>query len=413
MAIDSKNLLMAVKAFSRANPLPLDASEIHDSLSAAEAYLKSAKAYPGQTIKVLQDGKYETYVLNPAEDGLSLTLGKVTVDDSQLKNYVQIVDALPESGQEQGVIYIDPSLSGYIWTGTIWKVVFEQIQIPGQGDSSAPKETVSSQEAFDITQTQITSLQSQVNVLNGSEETEGSVDYKIAQALVNFDALKRKVVAELPSEENAEANIIYMVPADDSMEHTEYMWLNGRWELLGSTKVDLTDYYTKSEVYSKTEADATFATLVALREYAKAADIPVRVSQLANDAGYIVAQDLESYAKKTDIPSLDGYALKTDIPSLGGYATESWVEEQINGIQIPSLDGYATQEYVSAYVQGKDYATKAYVTEQIANLNGGGNIDLSGYVTQEQLSSKIGVLGDYNSVVDYVDAKTLNVVVFE
>ena len=231
--------------------------------------------------------------------------------------------------------------------------------------------------------------------------------------MVDFGALKRKIVAELPSEEDAEANIIYMVPADDSMEHNEYMWLNGRWELLGSTKVDLTDYYTKSEVYSKTEADATFATLVALSEYAKAADVPVRVSQLANDAGYVIAQDLESYAKKTDIPSLDGYALKTDIPSLGGYATESWVEEQINGIQIPSLDGYATQEYVSAYVQGKDYATKAYVTEQIANLNGGGNIDLSGYVTQEQLSSKIGVLGDYNSVVDYVDAKTLNVVVFE
>lgn len=410
MAIDSKNLLMAVKAFSRANPLPLDASEIHDSLSAAETYLKSAKAYPGQTIKVLQDGKYETYVLNPAEDGLSLTLGKVTVDDSQLKNYVQVVDALPESGQEQGVIYIDPSLSGYIWTGTIWKVVFEQIKINMGGVAPEYPDGIGTiQQAYDSLQNQDIWLDSKI------DELRDSIDGKIAQTLVDFGALKRKIISELPIEDEAESNVIYMVPVDDpmSMEHNEYMWLNGRWELLGSTKVDLTDYYTKSEVYSKTEADATFATLVALSEYAKVADVPVRVSQLANDAGYVIAQDLESYAKKTDIPSLDGYALKTDIPSLGGYATESWVEEQINGIQIPSLDGYATQEYVSAYVQGKDYATKAYVTEQIANLNGGGNIDLSGYVTQEQLSSKIGVLGDYNSVVDYVDAKTLNVVVFE
>ena len=89
MTIESKDLLVAIKAYSRANPLPLDASEVHDSLEAAQAYAMSAKAYPGQTIKVLQNGVYETYVLNPNKDGNGLALGKVISSDApaNLTNY--------------------------------------------------------------------------------------------------------------------------------------------------------------------------------------------------------------------------------------------------------------------------------------------------------------------------------------
>ena len=38
MTIESKDLLVAIKAFSRGEKLPLDASEIHDSLEQAQAY---------------------------------------------------------------------------------------------------------------------------------------------------------------------------------------------------------------------------------------------------------------------------------------------------------------------------------------------------------------------------------------
>lgn len=74
MAIDSKNLLVWVKAMSRGQALPLDASEIYATLAEAESYAStSAIAYPGQTIKVkLADGKYHTYTLQPAEAGYVL-----------------------------------------------------------------------------------------------------------------------------------------------------------------------------------------------------------------------------------------------------------------------------------------------------------------------------------------------------
>lgn len=71
--IESKNLLFWLKAMSRGQNLPLDASEVHESLDSAKSYAASAIAYGGQTIKVkLDDGKYREYILQPTEDGYVL-----------------------------------------------------------------------------------------------------------------------------------------------------------------------------------------------------------------------------------------------------------------------------------------------------------------------------------------------------
>ena len=124
MAIDSKNLLVWVKAMSRGQALPLDASEVYNTLAEAEAYASgSAIAYPGQTVKAkLEDGKYHTYILQPSEAGY--TLEEVgAIDESDLKQYVQVVNALPTSGQIEGVLYIN-NTDGHIWTGSAWKKVF-------------------------------------------------------------------------------------------------------------------------------------------------------------------------------------------------------------------------------------------------------------------------------------------------
>lgn len=124
MAIDSKNLLVWVKAMSRGQALPLDASEVYASLAEAQNYAStSAIAYPGQTIKaLLEDGKYHSYTLQPSEAGYTLEeIG--AIDESDLKQYVQVVESLPESGQIEGVLYIN-NTDGYVWTNSAWKKVF-------------------------------------------------------------------------------------------------------------------------------------------------------------------------------------------------------------------------------------------------------------------------------------------------
>ena len=127
MAIESKNLLVWVKAMSRGQALPLDASEIYASLAEAQNYAStSAIAYAGQTVKAMtEDGKYHSYTLQPSEAGYTLEeIG--AIKQSDLKQYVMVVDVLPESGQEQGILYICDT-TGSIWTGSASKTVFRDV----------------------------------------------------------------------------------------------------------------------------------------------------------------------------------------------------------------------------------------------------------------------------------------------
>ena len=123
MAIESKSLLVAVKAFSRGNPLPIDASMVWDSQAEAESYAKQPNAYSGQIITAKVGSKYKAFVLQ-GENG-NCTIEPIGVDASAVKQYVQ-VGTRPESGQEQGVIYIENNV-GYIWNGSGWVKVFADV----------------------------------------------------------------------------------------------------------------------------------------------------------------------------------------------------------------------------------------------------------------------------------------------
>ena len=123
MAIESKSLLVAVKAFSRGNPLPIDASMVWDSQAEAENYAKQPNAYSGQIITAKVGGKYKAFVLQ-GENG-NCTIEPIGVDASAVKQYVQ-VGTRPGSGQEQGVIYIENNV-GYIWNGSGWVKVFADV----------------------------------------------------------------------------------------------------------------------------------------------------------------------------------------------------------------------------------------------------------------------------------------------
>ena len=131
MAIDSKNLVVAAKVYSRGVALPLDASSVYASLTEAQAYASSPTAYAGQIITVLQDDSYKAYVLDGFAGAYTMTpLGTGGGSEPAVtKNYVQVVTELPAEAQEQGVIYINTTDSkGYIYNGTNFQVIFENVE---------------------------------------------------------------------------------------------------------------------------------------------------------------------------------------------------------------------------------------------------------------------------------------------
>ena len=89
--------------------------------------------------------------------------------------------------------------------------------------------------------------------------TKGDTDSKIAEAIASAPHLKRTIVEELPEVGSADANTIYMVPQGDgtvddpgtaASHYNEYMLINGAFELVGSSQVDLTGYATETFVTS-------------------------------------------------------------------------------------------------------------------------------------------------------------------
>ena len=86
--------------------------------------------------------------------------------------------------------------------------------------------------------------------------TKGQTDSAIAAAVAAAPHLKRQIVEELPDTEGADENTIYMVPQGGSVEdpgtstshYNEYMLINGAFELIGSSQVDLSGYATETFV---------------------------------------------------------------------------------------------------------------------------------------------------------------------
>lgn len=120
---NENKLIVQMKSLARTEALALDATSLWDSQAEAENYAKQANAYGGQIITAKVNGKYKPFILQ-GENG-NCTIEPLGADPSQLKQYVQ-VGTRPESNQEQGVIYIDNNV-GYIWNGTGWKKVFEDV----------------------------------------------------------------------------------------------------------------------------------------------------------------------------------------------------------------------------------------------------------------------------------------------
>lgn len=81
--------------------------------------------------------------------------------------------------------------------------------------------------------------------------TASAVSDAIAQAVANVAHIRFESVETLP--ETGEVNVIYLVPAEgDSGTKNQSMWIDGQWVSLGSTQVDLSGYWAKSDLRAMT-----------------------------------------------------------------------------------------------------------------------------------------------------------------
>lgn len=148
----------------------------------------------------------------------------------------------------------------------------------------------------------------------------------------------------------------------------------------GDNNVITKTYATKKEVATSLEPyvkKTELADVATSGSYTDLSDKPTTIAHAdrstADKNGDVIT---ETYAKKTEIPNLDGYALSKDISKVG--KTNNY-KDLDNLPTIPSLDGYVTNVELSPVAKSGDYNDLSNTPEPV---------DLTPYATKTELNTK-------------------------
>ena len=80
----------------------------------------------------------------------------------------------------------------------------------------------------------------------------------VTKAIADISGFHAEIVSELP--ETGKANILYLVSKTEAASgdgYDEYLYINGAWERVGSTDIDLSGYVQASEMHAITNTEIT------------------------------------------------------------------------------------------------------------------------------------------------------------
>lgn len=385
MAIPSNQLVVAAKVYSRGIAQPLDASSVYASLGEAQAYAQNPIAYAGQIITVLEDGEYVPYVLNGSAG--AYTLSKIGMDTSAVKNYVQVVTELPNSGQEQGVIYVNTTDGkGYIYDGSDFQTIFE--------DTTDLASAVGSLE---------TEVEGKAD-LAGATFT-GTVTLA-ADPQNNLEAATKQYVDRLIDGINDFT--IGVVDADTPLPSTGY-------------EVGQTYRVAEAGTYAGQECEAGDLIIV-INDYADgtASNSDFLVVQ-ANVDGAVTGPDASTDANIVVFDGITGRKIKDSSVTIASVSdaiakahehtnktildtftkNETELLGEVDSKISTALEGYATTEDLADYVTTQTYTTDKSATDQrITTVE----TNLNSKIGQTELDAAIGDISPSETVKDYVDA---------
>lgn len=133
------------------------------------------------------------------------------------------------------------------------------------------------------------------DLVNYYKKNETYTKQEVNSLIGQISTISILVVDQLPI--TGESNVIYLVPSENPKvknEKDEFIWV-GKWEQIGSTAIDLSNYYTKEEVnqllanidlsdyYTKSQIDSLLRNL----------NIPTKLSELEEDTTHRVVTDTE------------------------------------------------------------------------------------------------------------------------
>ena len=392
MALNFGKLNFSV-SFNPTSAFPLDARCYFESYEAAQAAAQTAMPagdsttvyYYGMTLCVVEDGTATLYIIQPNK-----TLSKVgnsiaydekafLINNEDKLSLVGFADAVAGAqlikGADGNLQWVKPDTTTVEGLATevagLRKDVTSLQGTVGNGESGLVKDV------SDL-KTSNTSLLERLSTIEtglSDRYTKGETDSAIATAVANAEHLKRKIVEDLPEPTAADRNTIYMKlngSGSGQNIYEEYMVINEKWELIGSTAVDLSNYVTNETLIESlaskvdavpgsrlmTEAEGT--KLASIQEGAEKNVIATVAKELSISEGRELSILAIEQSKVTGLP--EALLDKVSKSELANYVTT----ETANAT-------YATKESLNDKVdkeKGKGLSTNDYTTEDKQKLTG-------------------------------------------
>lgn len=235
----------------------------------------------------------------------------------------------------------------------------------------------------------------------------------LKEMIANLANLQIEIVDQLPSV--GETNIIYLVKKSGSAPdiHDEYVFVDGKWEKIGDTEIDLSNYYTRDEVDDKltgfgagdviaAEAFTTADRVITSNGPGKTVkDSGILINNLALKS-YVdekeIAWDKVTGKPETYVPAAHTHPL-TQITDAGALAYKDKVDESDLNFDIP--DGTVVDSSLST--SSVNPVQNKVVTEALNN-----RYTKSETYSQSEIDEKIGsagsgdVMASGNLAVDYI-----------
>lgn len=235
----------------------------------------------------------------------------------------------------------------------------------------------------------------------------------LKEMIANLANLQIEIVDQLPSV--GETNIIYLVKKSGSAPdiHDEYVFVDGKWEKIGDTEIDLSNYYTRDEVDDKltgfgagdviaAEAFTTADRVITSNGPGKTVkDSGILINNLALKS-YVdekeIAWDKVTGKPETYVPAAHTHPL-AQITDAGALAYKDKVDESDLNFDIP--DGTVVDSSLST--SSVNPVQNKVVTEALNN-----RYTKSETYSQSEIDEKIGsagggdIMASGNLAVDYI-----------
>lgn len=209
------------------------------------------------------------------------------------------------------------------------------------------------------------------NLIHYYNRSDTYTKTEVNSLISNIQKLTSKIVDELPAED-IDASVIYLIKQGETSAYMQYMYIDSAWAELGSTQVDLSNMYSKSEVDKKLADKADKTELPT---------VPTLISAFTNDKGYMTEftetdPTVPAWAKAETKPSYTAaevHALPddTEVPIF----TNKTVLDGITAEKVTNWDETVADKHthdnkavIDKFTESSD-GTVLYNGEQIASGN--------------------------------------------